>query len=94
MQKACQIGGIHPENCRLLKADASTEYTLSPESLNEAISCDIATGLIPFFLCATVGTTSSTAVDPLLSLGKITKINGMWFYVDGAVHMLDVLVYV
>ncbi|XP_028120041.1 tyrosine decarboxylase 1-like isoform X2 [Camellia sinensis] len=73
LQKACQIGGIHPENCRFLKTDASSEYALSPESLNEAISHDIAIGLIPFFLSATVGTTSSTAVDPLLVLGKITK---------------------
>ncbi|PSR94897.1 Tyrosine decarboxylase, partial [Actinidia chinensis var. chinensis] len=84
LQKACQIGGIHPENCRLLKTDSSTDYALSPESLNEAISHDVAVGLIPFFLCATVGTTSSTAVDPLLALGKITKSNGMWFHVDAA----------
>ncbi|KAI7991487.1 Tyrosine decarboxylase 1 [Camellia lanceoleosa] len=84
LQKACQIGGIHPENCRFLKTDASSEYALSPESLNEAISHDIAIGLIPFFLSATVGTTSSTAVDPLLVLGKITKSNGMWFHVDAA----------
>ncbi|XP_059660189.1 tyrosine decarboxylase 2 [Cornus florida] len=84
LQKACQIGGIHPENCRVLKADSSTEYALSPESLDEAVSHDIAIGLIPFFLCTTVGTTSSTAVDPLLALGKITKNNGMWFHIDAA----------
>ncbi|GMI73528.1 aromatic aldehyde synthase [Hibiscus trionum] len=84
LQKACQIAGIHPENCRLLKANSSTNYALSPELLSETISHDLTTGLIPFFLCATVGTTSSTAVDPLLSLGKIAKSNGMWFHVDAA----------
>ncbi|XVF72099.1 hypothetical protein PTKIN_Ptkin12aG0094000 [Pterospermum kingtungense] len=84
LQKACQIGGIHPENCRLLKADSSTNYALSPELLSETISQDLAIGLIPFFLCATVGTTSSTAVDPLLALGNIAKSNGMWFHVDAA----------
>ncbi|XAR58684.1 Tyrosine decarboxylase [Bertholletia excelsa] len=84
LQKACQIAGIHPENCRFLKTDASTEYALSPTSLNEAILDDINSGLIPFFLCATVGTTSSTAVDPLLALGKIIKSNGMWLHVDAA----------
>ncbi|CAN6688685.1 unnamed protein product [Malus baccata var. baccata] len=84
LQKACQIGGIHPENCRVLSTDSSTNYALSPNVLNEAISNDIAGGLVPFFLCATVGTTSSTAVDPLLELGKITKSNGMWFHVDAA----------
>ncbi|XP_052186336.1 phenylacetaldehyde synthase isoform X2 [Diospyros lotus] len=84
LQKACQIGGIHPDNCRLLKTDEATEYALSPESLICAVSHDISVGLIPFFLCATIGTTSSTAVDPLLALGKISKSNGMWLHVDAA----------
>ncbi|KAL3517749.1 hypothetical protein ACH5RR_020338 [Cinchona calisaya] len=84
LQKACQIAGIHPENCRVLKTDSSTDYALSPESLNEAITQDLTIGLVPFFLCATVGSTSSTAVDPLLALGKITKSNGIWFHVDAA----------
>ncbi|KAF5482503.1 hypothetical protein F2P56_003067 [Juglans regia] len=84
LQKACQIGGIQPENCRLLETDSTSNYALSPGVLCEAIAHDIAIGLIPFFLCATVGTTSSTAVDPLLPLGKIAKSNGMWFHVDAA----------
>lgn len=50
-----QIGGIYPENCRVLKTDSSTNYSLSPDVLAEAISHDLAIGLIPFFLCATVG---------------------------------------
>ncbi|KAI6673489.1 hypothetical protein NL676_001395 [Syzygium grande] len=61
LQKACQIGGIYPENCR-----------------------DISAGLVPFLLCATVGTTSSTAVDPLPALAKVAKRNGMWFHIDAA----------
>ncbi|XP_012085210.1 phenylacetaldehyde synthase isoform X1 [Jatropha curcas] len=84
LQKACQIAGVHPENCRLLKTDSSTNYALAPDLLYEAISNDISIGLIPFFLCATVGTTSSTAVDPLLALGKIAENNGMWLHVDAA----------
>lgn len=84
LQKACQIAGIHPENCRMLATNSTTSYALSPIVLNEAISNDITSGLIPFFLCGTVGTTSSTAVDPLGELGKIAKNNGMWFHVDAA----------
>ncbi|KAJ0265501.1 Phenylacetaldehyde synthase [Hirschfeldia incana] len=84
LQKACQIAGIHPENCRVLKADSSTNYALHPELLQEAISRDLEAGLIPFFLGANVGTTSSSAVDPLASLGKIAQSNGMWFHVDAA----------
>ncbi|KAG2323611.1 hypothetical protein Bca52824_016824 [Brassica carinata] len=84
LQKACQIAGIHLENCRVLKTDSSTNYALRPESLQEAVSVDLDAGLIPFFLCGTVGTTSSTAVDPLAALGKIAKSNEMWFHVDAA----------
>ncbi|KAL0694082.1 hypothetical protein Bca4012_061262 [Brassica carinata] len=84
LQKACQIAGIHPENCRVLKADSSTNYALRPELLQEAVSRDLEAGLIPFFLCGNVGTTSSTAVDPLGALGKIAKSNEIWFHVDAA----------
>ncbi|KAL0653694.1 hypothetical protein Bca4012_096385 [Brassica carinata] len=84
LQKACQIAGIHPENCRVLKADSSTNYALRPELLQEAVSKDIEAGLIPFFLCGNVGTTSSTAVDPLAALGNIAKRNEIWFHVDAA----------
>ncbi|CAA0823918.1 Tyrosine decarboxylase 1 [Striga hermonthica] len=84
LHKACKIAGIYPENFRVLKTDSSTEYALSPESLEEAISRDINSGLIPFFLSATVGTTSSAAVDPLRDLGKIAKSHGVWFHVDAA----------
>ncbi|KAG0484514.1 hypothetical protein HPP92_008593 [Vanilla planifolia] len=84
LQKACQIAGIYPENFRLLKADQSSNYSLDPEALSEAISNDLSSHFIPFFLCATVGTTSSAAVDPLRDLGKIAKENHLWFHVDAA----------
>ncbi|XP_010684776.1 phenylacetaldehyde synthase isoform X2 [Beta vulgaris subsp. vulgaris] len=84
MQKACQIAGIYPENIRILKTDSSSAYSLAPEVLSKAVSQDIASGLIPLLLCATIGTTSSTAVDPLLALGKIAKSNGIWYHVDAA----------
>ncbi|KAJ0254154.1 hypothetical protein HA466_0106980 [Hirschfeldia incana] len=82
--KACQIAGIHLENCKMLKTESSTNYALCPESLQEAVSKDLEGGLIPFFLCGTVGTTSSTAIDPLAALGAIAKSNEMWFHVDAA----------
>ncbi|KAE8727865.1 Tyrosine decarboxylase 1 [Hibiscus syriacus] len=44
LQKACQIAGIHPENCRLQKANSSTNYALSPELLSETISHDLTIG--------------------------------------------------
>ncbi|KAK1290117.1 Tyrosine decarboxylase 1 [Acorus calamus] len=84
LQKACQIAGIYPENYRVLKTSPSTNFALDPNVVCETISQDVAAGFIPFFICATVGTTSSTAVDPLSALGKIAKAKDMWFHVDAA----------
>ncbi|WOL10650.1 tyrosine decarboxylase 1 [Canna indica] len=84
LQKACQIAGIYPENFRILKVDSTSNYALSPEVVSKAISNDIFAGLIPCFICATVGTTSSAAVDPIYEIGKIAKAFNMWFHVDAA----------
>ncbi|XP_074560317.1 tyrosine decarboxylase 2 [Curcuma longa] len=84
LQKACQIAGIFSENVRVLKTDSSSNYALSPEVVSAAISHDLLAGLIPFFLCGTVGTTSSAAVDPLSELGKLAKAFDLWFHVDAA----------
>ncbi|XP_044946747.1 tryptophan decarboxylase 2 isoform X1 [Hordeum vulgare subsp. vulgare] len=84
LQKACQIAGIFPENFRVVKADCSKNYAVAPEAVTEAISVDLSSGLIPFFICATVGTTSSSAVDPLPELGNIAQGHDMWFHIDAA----------
>src|SRR5262249_16741661 len=41
-------------------------------------------GLVPCFVCATVGTTSSTALDPLREIGRICSDKGLWLHVDAA----------
>ncbi|XP_072148217.1 tryptophan decarboxylase 2 isoform X1 [Setaria viridis] len=84
LQKACQIAGIFPENVRVVKADCNKNYAVAPEAIFEAISTDLSSVLIPFFICATVGTTSSSAVDPLPELGQIAKAHDMWLHVDAA----------
>ncbi|TVU39493.1 hypothetical protein EJB05_12915, partial [Eragrostis curvula] len=84
LQKACQIAGIFPENFRVVKTDCNKNYAVAPEAVSEAISSDLSSGLIPFFVCATVGTTSSSAVDPLPELGQIAKAHDMWFHIDAA----------
>uniref|UniRef100_A0A0D9WYA1 Tyrosine decarboxylase n=1 Tax=Leersia perrieri TaxID=77586 RepID=A0A0D9WYA1_9ORYZ len=84
LQKACQIAGIFSENFRVVIADCDNNYAVSPEAVSEALSMDLSSGLIPFFICATVGTTSSSAVDPLPELGQIAKAHDMWFHIDAA----------
>ncbi|KAJ1288426.1 hypothetical protein BS78_02G088100 [Paspalum vaginatum] len=84
LQKACQIAGIFSENLRVLKADKNKNYAIAPQDVIAAISTDMSSGLIPFFICATVGTTSSSAVDPLTELGQIAKAHDMWLHIDAA----------
>ncbi|KAJ0018613.1 hypothetical protein Pint_11019 [Pistacia integerrima] len=54
------------------------------DQTHSAIQKDVEAGLIPFFLCATIGTTSTTAVDPLGPLCKIAKKHSIWVHVDAA----------
>ncbi|CAM6037239.1 unnamed protein product [Sphagnum compactum] len=82
--RACQIAGIATANFRPLPTDASSHFSLSPAVLIKAAATDVAAGLVPFFLCGKVGTTSSSAVDPLLELGDIAKRYGMWYHIDAA----------
>ena len=44
----------------------------------------VASGLVPLYLCATVGTTGLGAVDPLRHLGEVARRYGMWLHVDAA----------
>ncbi|XP_020079854.1 tyrosine/DOPA decarboxylase 2-like [Ananas comosus] len=84
LQKAAQIAGIHPANFRAVKTYKEDHFGLSPEALRRAVDADEAAGLVPLFLCATVGTTPSAAVDPLPGLCAAAAEKGMWVHVDAA----------
>ncbi|KAF5738336.1 tyrosine/DOPA decarboxylase 2-like [Tripterygium wilfordii] len=83
-QKAAQIAGIHPENFRAIRTTKETLFGLSPEMVKLTIKSDVEAGLIPLFLCTTVGTTSTTAVDPVRQLCDVAKEYGIWVHVDAA----------
>lgn len=82
LEKAVRIAGIGSEQLRLIEVDET--YAMRADGLAEAIEQDLARGLQPFFVCATVGTTSSTAVDPLSEIGEICQREGLWLHVDAA----------
>jgi aromatic-L-amino-acid/L-tryptophan decarboxylase len=82
VEKAVQIAGIGRENLRLITVDE--RFAMKPEALAAAIQKDRQSGLLPFFLCATVGTTSSNAIDPVPQIGKICRENNLWLHVDAA----------
>jgi aromatic-L-amino-acid/L-tryptophan decarboxylase len=82
VEKAVKIAGIGRENLRAVGVDES--YAMRPDLLAAQIRADRAAGLIPFFVTATIGTTSSNALDPLPAIGRICREEGIWLHVDGA----------
>lgn len=59
-------------------------YVLDPQILRQAIQRDREAGYIPCFACATLGTTSSGAFDPLLETGQVCREFDVWLHVDAA----------
>jgi aromatic-L-amino-acid decarboxylase len=82
VEKAVRIAGIGTDYLRLIDVDAG--YAMRPHLLAEAIRADRQAGRTPFFVCATVGTTSSNAVDPVAEIGKICREHKLWLHVDAA----------
>jgi aromatic-L-amino-acid decarboxylase len=82
VEKAVKIAGLGRANLRLIEVDKS--FAMRPEALAEQIARDRQAGLQPSFVAATVGTTSSNALDPLPELGRICRAQGLWLHVDGA----------
>jgi aromatic-L-amino-acid decarboxylase len=82
VEKAIQIAGIGRENLRLIEVDAG--FAMNADALRRAIEQDRKAGRKPFFVCATVGTTSSNAIDPVPQIGRICRDHGIWLHVDAA----------
>lgn len=82
IEKGVKIAGFGMENLRLISTDDS--FAMIPEKLEEAILKDRRNGLRPACVVATIGTTSSTAIDPLPEVGKICQKYGLWLHVDAA----------
>ncbi len=82
IEKAVKIAGLGEENLRKIEVDE--EYAMVPGALEKAIAADIHGGYLPCCVVATIGTTGSTAVDPLEAIGKICREKGVWLHVDAA----------
>lgn len=82
IEKAAKIAGLGLANLRLI--DVDSRFAMRPESLDVRLQEDRSSGRIPCFVCATAGTTSSNALDPIREIGRICREYGAWLHVDAA----------
>jgi len=82
LEKAIKMAGIGKENLRAIEVDE--KFAMHPEMLEKQIQQDKENGLQPFFVCATIGTTSSNAMDPVRAIGEICRRENCWLHVDAA----------
>ncbi|MBY0403550.1 MAG: aspartate aminotransferase family protein [Cyanobacteria bacterium] len=80
--KAIRIAGLGENALRLIPTDEN--YALIPGALEKAIEDDLNMGNTPCFICGTIGTTSSTAIDPIPEIAQIAEKYGIWLHVDAA----------
>lgn len=82
VDKAVMALGLGHENCVKVATDA--DFRMKPDVLRKLIQADIAAGLRPMAVVATVGTTSVSSIDPVSAIAPIAKEFGCWLHVDGA----------
>ncbi|OWM90987.1 hypothetical protein CDL15_Pgr023320 [Punica granatum] len=81
-QRCRSSWGSTPANIRLIPTTMETEFALFPALLRETVVADVEARLVPLFVCATVGTTSMTAVDPLKPVADVAGEIPMWLHVE------------
>jgi aromatic-L-amino-acid decarboxylase len=82
IQKAAHLAGFGADNLRLLETD--DDHAVRLDVLEAAVREDLAAGRRPCALVAAVGTTATTALDPLVAMAELAARYGMWLHVDAA----------
>ena len=82
VDKAGIVLGVGQEGLRKIGVDG--EFRLDVGQLEQAIQEDIKDGWLPFAVVATVGTTSTTSIDPVPQIADVCERYGLWLHVDGA----------
>src|SRR3712207_3982912 len=82
MVKAVRIAGLGSDAVRIVEVDG--DLAMQPGALAARLQRDVDRGYTPVLVCTTVGTTSTTAVDPLAEIGPTCQKYGVWLHVDAA----------
>ncbi len=82
IEKAVKIAGIGRDN--LIKIEVDKNFAMISNKLEDAIKSDIEKGYHPLCVIAAIGTTGSTAVDPLKEISRLKKKYNFWLHVDAA----------
>ena len=77
-----KIAGFQVHQIRRVNVD--DKFRMDAGHLAELVIRDFASSKTPTFVCATIGTTSSLAVDPIPEIADITESHGIWLHVDAA----------
>jgi aromatic-L-amino-acid decarboxylase len=82
VEKAALLAGFGRANVHSVATD--DRYAMRADALAAAIAEDVASGRTPCAVIATVGTTTSTAIDPLEPIAALSREHGLWLHVDAA----------
>jgi aromatic-L-amino-acid decarboxylase len=82
LEKAAIAAGLGQRGVRKIPTD--DDYRMDVEALRRRISADVEAGIRPIMVCATIGTTSTTSVDPVAAIADVCEAMDVWLHVDAA----------
>ncbi len=80
LEKGAWIAGYK----HIRSIDVDEKFAMDPKALAAQLEADLAAGLVPAFVCSAVGTTGTTAVDPVRAIGELARSHSIWHHVDAA----------
>jgi aromatic-L-amino-acid/L-tryptophan decarboxylase len=82
IDKSCITLGLGLRSLR--KIECNERFEMIPEKLADAIEEDIEAGFVPICVIPTIGTTSTSSVDPVDAIADVCEKYGIWLHVDAA----------